>query len=195
MAGGAAVAFALWRYGIGLPDYSQLANYEPAITTRVHAGDGRLITEFAREKRLYVPYETIPKLVINAFVSAEDQNFFVHRGVDPIGIMRAAIVNLQHAGDDRRLVGASTITQQVAKNFFLSGEVSYQRKIKEAILAFRIERTFSKERLLELISERNLSRQYRLWRRGGGAELFRQAAGRSHAGGSRLSGGVAEGAK
>lgn len=150
IAGGAAVAFVLWRYGIGLPDYSQLANYEPAITTRVHAGDGRLITEFAREKRLYVPYETIPKLVINAFVSAEDQNFFVHRGVDPIGIMRAAIINLQHAGDDRRLVGASTITQQVAKNFFLSGEVSYQRKIKEAILAFRIERTFSKERLLEL---------------------------------------------
>ncbi len=148
--GGAAVAFALWRYGIGLPDYSQLATYEPAITTRVHAGDGRLITEFAREKRLYVPYETIPRLVINAFVAAEDQNFFVHRGVDPIGIIRAAVVNLQHAGDDRRLVGASTITQQVAKNFFLSGEVSYRRKIKEAILAFRIERTFSKERLLEL---------------------------------------------
>lgn len=148
--GGAAVAIALWRYGIGLPDYSQLANYEPAITTRVHAGDGRLITEFAREKRLYVPYETIPKLVINAFVSAEDQNFFVHRGIDPIGILRAAVVNLQNAGEDRRLVGASTITQQVAKNFFLSGEVSYQRKIKEAILAFRIERTFSKERLLEL---------------------------------------------
>jgi len=148
--GGAATAFVLWRYGIGLPDYSQLATYEPAITTRVHAGDGRLITEFAREKRLYVPYETIPKLVIDAFVAAEDQNFFVHRGVDPIGILRAAIVNLQHAGDNRRLVGASTITQQVAKNFFLTGEVSYQRKIKEAILAFRIERTFSKERLLEL---------------------------------------------
>ena len=148
--GGAALAFALWRYGIGLPDYSQLATYEPAITTRVHAGDGRLITEFAREKRLYVPYETIPKLVINAFVSAEDQNFFNHRGVDPVSILRAAIVNLQHAGDSRRLVGASTITQQVAKNFFLTGEVSYQRKIKEAILAFRIERTFSKERLLEL---------------------------------------------
>jgi len=148
--GGAAVAIALWRYGIGLPDYSQLATYEPSVTTRVHAGDGRLITEFAREKRLYVPYETIPKLVIQAFVSAEDQNFFVHRGVDPVGIIRAAIINLQHAGEDRRLVGASTITQQVAKNFFLSGEVSYQRKIKEAILAFRIERTFSKERLLEL---------------------------------------------
>ncbi|MEQ1889516.1 MAG: penicillin-binding protein 1A [Alphaproteobacteria bacterium] len=148
--GGAALAFSLWRYGIGLPDYSQLATYEPAITTRVHAGDGRLITEFAREKRLYVPYETIPKLVINAFVSAEDQNFFNHRGVDPISILRAAFVNLQRAGDSRRLVGASTITQQVAKNFFLTGEVSYQRKIKEAILAFRIERTFSKERLLEL---------------------------------------------
>ena len=148
--GAAAVAFALWRCGIGLPDYSQLANYEPAITTRVHAGDGRLITEFAREKRLYVPYETIPKLVVHAFVSAEDQNFFVHRGIDPISIMRAAIINLENVGDDRRLVGASTITQQVAKNFFLSGEVSYQRKIKEAILAFRIERTFSKERLLEL---------------------------------------------
>ena len=146
----AAAGFLLWRYGAGLPDYSQLANYEPAITTRAHAGDGRLMTEFARQKRLFVPYDAIPELIIHAFVASEDQNFFKHGGVDPAGILRAAVTNLLRVGDNHRLVGASTITQQVAKNFFLSGEVSYARKIKEALLAFRIERSYSKERLLEL---------------------------------------------
>ena len=148
--GMAAAGFLLWRYGAGLPDYSQLANYEPPITTRAHASDGRLITEFARQKRLFVPYDAIPELVIHAFVAAEDQNFFQHGGVDPTSILRAAVTNLLNAGENHRLVGASTITQQVAKNFFLSGEVSYARKIREAILAFRIERSFSKQRLLEL---------------------------------------------
>jgi len=148
--GGAGAFFMLWQYGTDLPDYSQLKNYEPKIMTRVHAGDGRLITEFAREKRLFVPIKAVPELVVNAFVSAEDQNFFVHRGVDFIGVLRAAVTNVGNAAADKRLVGASTITQQVAKNFLLSGEVSFNRKIKEAILAFRIERTYSKERLLEL---------------------------------------------
>lgn len=150
VAGGAGVAFILWRFGADLPDYSQLASYEPAVMTRVHAADGQLIAEIAREKRLFVPIQAVPELVVRAFVSAEDQNFFVHRGVDLVGVVRAAITNLGNAGADRRLVGASTITQQLTKNFLLSGEVSFSRKIKEAILAFRIERTFSKERLLEL---------------------------------------------
>lgn len=149
-AAGAGLFFMLWHYGTGLPDYSQLANYQPAVMTRVHAADGRLITEFAREKRLFVPVKAVPELVVKAFVSAEDQNFFTHRGVDLVSVLRAAVTNVSNAAADRRLVGASTITQQVAKNFLLTGEVSFSRKIKEAILAFRIERTFSKERLLEL---------------------------------------------
>ncbi len=150
VAGAIGVTFLLWRFGADLPDYSQLANYEPAVMTRVHSADGRLIAEFAREKRLFVPIKAVPELVVQAFVSAEDQNFYAHRGVDLAGVVRAAITNLNNAAADKRLVGASTITQQLAKNFLLSGEVSYRRKIKEAILAFRIERTFSKERLLEL---------------------------------------------
>lgn len=140
----------LWRYSSGLPDYTQLADYEPAIMTRVHAGDGQLITEFARENRMFVPIEAIPMRVVQAFVSAEDQNFFDHSGVDGLGVVRAAVTNMRNVVDGRRLVGASTITQQVAKNFLLSGDVLLSRKIKEAILAFRIERAFSKAQILEL---------------------------------------------
>lgn len=140
----------LWRYATDLPDYTQLANYEPAIMTRVHAGDGQLITEYARENRMFVPIEAIPMRVVQAFVSAEDQNFFEHSGVDGLGVVRAAITNVRNTFDDRRLVGASTITQQVAKNFLLSGDVLLSRKIKEAILAFRIERAFTKAQILEL---------------------------------------------
>jgi penicillin-binding protein 1A len=141
-----------WHYGRGLPDYHQLAHYEPPVTTRVYAGDGRLIAEYAAEKRSFVPINAIPQRVINAFLAAEDKNFYQHSGIDPMGIMRAAITNLKNRGmgGDRRPVGASTITQQVAKNFLLTNEVSFDRKIKEAILAFRIERTFSKQHILEL---------------------------------------------
>ena len=150
MAGGAVGLVMLWHYGTDLPDYSQLADYEPEVMTRVHAADGRLLAEFAREKRVFVPIKAVPQLVVHAFVSAEDQNFFAHRGVDLIGVLRAALTNLRNVVEHKRLVGASTITQQVVKNFFLTGEVSLSRKIKEAILAFRMERVFSKERLLEL---------------------------------------------
>lgn len=137
-------------YGRGLPDHTQLARYEPPITTRVYAADGRLMAEYAAEKRIFVAYDGIPRRVIEAFLSAEDKNFYAHRGIDFSGIVRAAITNLNNLGSDRRPVGASTITQQVAKNFLLGSELSLDRKIKEAILAFRLDRAFSKARILEL---------------------------------------------
>ena len=148
-AGGALYVF--YRYGGDLPDYQQLADYEPPTATRVHAGDGRLLAEYAREKRVFVPVEAMPKRVIEAFLAAEDQNFYSHPGIDVQGVARAAVTNLVNLWrGDRRPVGASTITQQVAKNFLLSNELSLERKIREAILAVRIERALPKNRILEL---------------------------------------------
>ncbi len=147
-AGGALYVF--YEFGRGLPDHQQLADHEPPVTTRVHAGDGRLLTEYAIEKRVFVPIGAMPRRVVHAFLAAEDQNFYHHMGIDPQGILRAAITNLRNVGSGRRLQGASTITQQVAKNFLLTNEVSYRRKIQEAILALRIERALPKERILEL---------------------------------------------
>ncbi len=140
----------LWYFSIGLPDYKKLSNYQPPISSRVYSEDGKLIAEYALQKRLFVPYESIPEKIINSFLSAEDKNFFSHPGVDAKGILRAIIKNLKNISQNKRLEGASTITQQVAKNFLLTNEVSMKRKIKEAILAFRIERAYSKERILEL---------------------------------------------
>jgi penicillin-binding protein 1A len=148
--GAGGVLYLLHRYGSDLPDYRQLANYQPPTVTRIHAADGRLMAEYAHEKRIFVPVEAIPRRLIQAFLAAEDKNFYSHPGVDPLSIVRAAFTNLSHLGDDRRPVGASTITQQVAKNFLLSGEVSLRRKVKEALLAFRIERAFTKDQILEL---------------------------------------------
>ncbi|MCG8503288.1 MAG: penicillin-binding protein 1A [Sphingomonadales bacterium] len=145
-----AVVIGLNAFGRNLPDYKQLQDYEPPIVTRIYAGDGSMLTEFARQQRSFVPINAIPRQVINAFLAAEDKNFYRHYGVDYLGIVRAVLVNLKNVASDRRKVGASTITQQVAKNFLLSNEVSYERKIKEAILAFRMERAFSKDRILEL---------------------------------------------
>jgi len=148
---GLAAAFLLYdHYSQGLPDYRQLANYDPPTVTRVHAGDGRLLAEYAVEKRIFVPVDAIPELVKNAFLSAEDKTFYSHPGIDFLGLAKAVWLNLSHLGTDRRPIGASTITQQVAKNFLLTNEVSLTRKIKEAILAFRIEHAFSKNRILEL---------------------------------------------
>ena len=141
---------ALWYFSSGLPDYKKLENYEPPVSSRVYANNGDLIAEYAVEKRLFIPYDSIPKPIINAFLSAEDKNFFDHPGIDPQGIIRATINNFKNIVNDKRLEGASTITQQVAKNFLLTNEVSLKRKIKEAILAFRIEKAYSKERILEL---------------------------------------------
>ena len=140
----------LWYFSIGLPDYKKLSNYQPPISSRVYSDDGKLIAEYAIQKRLFVPYESIPEIVVNAFLSAEDKNFFSHPGIDAKGILRATIKNLKNISQNKRLEGASTITQQVAKNFLLTNEVSIKRKVKEAILAFRIERAYSKERILEL---------------------------------------------
>ena len=139
-----------WYFSIGLPDYKKLSNYQPPISSRVYSDNGKLIAEYAIQKRLFVPYESIPEIVVNSFLSAEDKNFFAHPGVDAKGILRATINNIKNIYSDKRLEGASTITQQVAKNFLLTNEVSIKRKIKEAILAFRIERAYTKERILEL---------------------------------------------
>lgn len=149
LAAGGAV-FAYYKYGSDLPDYRQLADYEPPVTTRLYAADGRLLAEYAREKRMFVPIGAIPKRVSEAFLAAEDKHFYEHFGVDPVSLVSAVFKNVGNVLNNRRLVGASTITQQIAKNFLLSNEVSYERKIKEAMLAFRIERAFSKERILEL---------------------------------------------
>jgi penicillin-binding protein 1A len=148
----AATLYLLWEYSRGLPDYTQLAQYNPPTVTRVHAGDGRLIAEYAVERRVFVPVNAMPRDLIGAFLAAEDQNFYHHPGVDFTALARAVVTNAVNIvlHRDRRPVGASTITQQVAKNFLLTNELSFERKIKEAILAFRIERAFSKQRILEL---------------------------------------------
>ena len=146
---GAAVGL-LWHFSKDLPDYSQLQDYEPPVMTRVHAGDGSLVAEYANQRRLYLPIQAIPKMVISAFLSAEDKNFYEHNGLDFGGIIRAGMLYVQTYGSGRRPQGASTITQQVAKNFLLTNEVSLQRKIKEALLSLKIERAYSKEKILEL---------------------------------------------
>src|SRR6201984_2304245 len=146
----AGVAGAIWHFNKDLPDYSQLQDYEPPVMTRVHAADGELLAEYAKERRLYLPIQAIPKLVINAFISAEDKNFYEHAGLDFNGIARAGWLYLQNIGTNKRPQGASTITQQVAKNFLLTNELSFTRKIKEALLALKIERTYSKPKILEL---------------------------------------------
>ena len=140
----------LWAFSNNLPDYKFLKNYKPAVSSKVYSGDGELVNDFSSEKRIFVPYKAISEKVINSFLSAEDKNFFYHPGVDAKGVLRAVINNISNIIASRRLEGASTITQQVAKNFLLTNEVSLNRKIKEAILAFRIERALSKERILEL---------------------------------------------
>jgi penicillin-binding protein 1A len=148
--GVAGAAGLIWHYSKDLPDSAQLRNYEPPVMSRVHAGDGSLIAEFARERRLYLPIQAVPKLIVDAFLSAEDKNFYKHFGVDPEGLARAAIANFRNRGSGRRPQGASTITQQVAKNFLVGSEQSIERKIREALIALRIESTYSKDKILEL---------------------------------------------
>ncbi|KPG00181.1 penicillin-binding protein [Rhodopseudomonas sp. AAP120] len=150
LVGVAAAAGLIWHFSKDLPDYSQLQDYEPPVMTRVHAADGSLVGEYSKERRLYLPIQAVPKLVINAFLAAEDKNFYEHGGIDYSGMARAAVLYAQNIGSNRRPQGASTITQQVAKNFLLTNEVSFTRKIKEALLAMRIERAYSKDRILEL---------------------------------------------
>ena len=151
--------YVLWHFGRGLPEYAQLADYEPAVVTRVHAGDGRLMAEYATEKRVFVPLDAIPRRVVKAFLAAEDKNFYSHPGIDVFALARAVVQNVSRlvSNPNRRPIGASTITQQVARNFLLTDELSLDRKIKEAILAFRIEQALNKDRILELyLNEINL---------------------------------------
>ena len=140
----------LWNFSNNIPDYKFLKSYKPPVSSKVYSANGELVSDFSKEKRIFVPYSSIPQNVINAFLSAEDKNFFSHPGVDAKGVLRAVFNNINNIMTSKRLEGASTITQQVAKNFLLTNEVSINRKIKEAILAFRIERALSKERILEL---------------------------------------------
>ncbi|MDA9616138.1 PBP1A family penicillin-binding protein [Candidatus Pelagibacter sp.] len=140
----------LWAFSNNLPDYKFLKSYKPPVSSKVYSGNGELVNDFSTEKRIFVPYNSISTKVINSFLSAEDKNFYSHPGVDAKGVLRAIVNNISNIASSRRLEGASTITQQVAKNFLLTNEVSLNRKIKEAILAFRIERALSKERILEL---------------------------------------------
>ncbi len=150
LVGVGAAAGLLWHFSKDLPDYSQLQDYEPPVMTRVHAGDGALVAEYATQRRLYIPIQAVPKMVINAFLAAEDKNFYEHNGLDFTGIVRAGLLYVQTYGSGRRPQGASTITQQVAKNFLLTNEVSLQRKVKEALLSLKIERAYSKDKILEL---------------------------------------------
>ncbi len=140
----------LWVFSNNLPDYKFLKNYKPPVSSKVYSGEGELVSDFSSEKRIFVPFEAIPEKIIQAFLSAEDKNFFSHPGVDAKGVLRAILKNISNIIYSKRLEGASTITQQVAKNFLLTNEVSLNRKLKEAILAFRIERALTKERILEL---------------------------------------------
>jgi penicillin-binding protein 1A len=140
----------VWSLSRGLPSVAQLKNYQPPVTTRVYASNGDLLGEYARERRFFVPIAFVPKLVVDAFTSAEDKNFFHHPGVDPSGIMRAAAKDVVNVLEHKRLEGASTITQQVAKNLLLNSEVKFSRKIREAILAIQLDSAFSKDKILEL---------------------------------------------
>ncbi|HEX3808532.1 MAG TPA: penicillin-binding protein 1A [Rhizomicrobium sp.] len=147
-----ALGVGLYIYSLtsDLPSVDALKDYTPPVTTRVYAGDGTLIGEYARERRIFVPVGFVPPLIIHAFTSAEDKNFFIHPGIDPSGIARAAVNDVFNVMQHRRLEGASTITQQVAKNFLLNSDVKFSRKIREAILALRIDATYSKPKILEL---------------------------------------------
>ena len=152
LAAAAVLGAVIYIYSVtrDLPSVEALRDYQPPVTTRVYAGDGTLLGEYARERRIFVPIAFVPKLVTQAFTSAEDKNFYNHPGIDPSGIMRAAIKDIFNIFQHKRLEGASTITQQVAKNFLLNSDVKFSRKIREAILAIRIDATYPKDKILEL---------------------------------------------
>ncbi len=148
--GGFLLGVTIWQVGRDLPDHEHMRDYAPPIMSRAHAADGTLIAEYAQERRLFVPFNVMPDHLVKAFLAAEDKNFYTHFGIDVFGLARAVITNIRNVFEGRRLVGASTITQQVARNFLLTRDVTLQRKLKEAILAIRLERAFRKDELLEL---------------------------------------------
>ena len=163
------------RFSADLPDVEGLRNYQPPVMSRVYAGDGRLMAELAAERRIFVPYSAVPDVVRQAFVSAEDQNFWTHPGVDPLAITRAAVFDLTHMNQGRRPIGASTITQQVAKNMLLDNQVSLARKAREAILAMRIRAVSAEAAHPRAVPERDLPWVGIVWRCCGLAGLFQQA--------------------
>ena len=142
--------FIAWYFSKDLPDYSQLKEYHPPCVTRIYSADGKLIEEYAKEKRIFVPINSVPKSLVQAFIAAEDKNFYSHSGIDIFSIIRAAFANVSHIMNGTRFEGGSTITQQVVKNFLLSSERSIERKVKEAILSYMLSQTFSKDQILEL---------------------------------------------
>src|SRR5579883_415828 len=146
--GAGTITYVVHEFSKDLPDYKQLSNYEPPVSTRVYAGDGSLLAEYSQERRVFLPIDSVPPMVIGAFLAAEDKRFYKHYGVDPEGVMRALRNNFLGGGN--RQQGGSTITQQVAKNFLLTREKTYSRKIKEMLLALRMERIYSKNKILEL---------------------------------------------
>ncbi len=151
VAGIAALAVLVLIHGHNLPDYKNLATYTPPVATRLYAADGSLLIEYAEERRVFIDFEDMPPQLVNAFIAAEDQNFWTHPGIDVQGIIRASINNgMRLLGFNTKFTGASTITQQVAKNFFLTSDRTISRKIKEAILALRLERSFSKKHIMTL---------------------------------------------
>jgi penicillin-binding protein 1A len=148
---GAAGGWMLYQhFAEGLPDVEGLRGYQPRVMSRVFASDGELLADLATERRIFLPINEIPQIVRQAFVSAEDKNFYSHKGVDPLAVLRAAATDLMNRDRGKRPIGASTITQQVAKNMLLDNQVTFARKAKEAILAFRIEKTLTKNQILEL---------------------------------------------
>jgi len=151
-AGAAVVGYTIYQqYAADLPSLEGLRTYQPPVLSRIYAGDDHLIAELAQERRIFVPFSAIPDIVTKAFLAAEDKSFYQHKGVDPMAIARAAVTDLQRLGESRRPIGASTITQQVARNMLLgSNDVSFKRKVKEALLALRLERVLTKQRILEL---------------------------------------------
>ncbi len=144
------VAYLVFYYTREIPDYNQLSKYHPPLTTRIYTMDGKLIEQYAKENRVYVPIKSVPQNLINAFIAAEDKNFYTHQGLDIIGIIRAALTNIFNIINNKRLEGASTITQQVVKNLLLTNERSIARKIKEAVLSYMVSKTFTKDQILEL---------------------------------------------
>ena len=143
------IFYTLWRYSSELPSYEKILEYKPNLSSRIYSSDGFLLKSFYTEERIFIPENRIPKIIKNAFLASEDKNFYHHYGIDIVAIFRAILTNFININSSRRVVGASTITQQVVKNLLLSNELSYARKIKEIILSVRIENILDKDSILE----------------------------------------------
>ena len=144
------ILYFLWKFSPELPSYDDIKNYNPSLSSRVFTSDGFLLDKYYLQERIFVPIDRIPNNLKNAFISSEDKNFYIHYGIDPLAILRAIVTNIYNKFSNRKMIGASTITQQVVKNLLLTNEVSLERKFKEMILAIRIENILNKDKILEL---------------------------------------------